>query len=72
MYNARTIAYKATIKCIDSLYDAGFNQIEIAIGVDVSDRTIRKWECGECIPNFEQYIKLLQFCKDNEVLKHSL
>lgn len=53
-----------TKECLDLLYKIGFQQKEIAILLDVSDRTIRKWENEWCMPRADLFYNLRLLCKE--------
>ena len=55
---------------LNKLYFNNYNQIQIANKLRVTDRAVRNWENGECLPNLKLYFRLVRLCKEIEALKH--
>lgn len=50
-------------KRLDFLYDKGLTQTQIAVYLNVTDRTIRSWENLDKCPKADKYYNLCRLCK---------
>jgi len=53
-----------TKACLNGLYEIGLRQKDIAKLLKVTDRTIRKWENGWCMPRADTFYNLRLLCKE--------